>query len=117
MAMPDLPEHMRVHMAKLEARPPLETVREFLLGHVADAETFGEIRARLERIARRSTSMHRRTLHAFEIVLGTDWPPGTLAQLVGWDGNWSLDDPTDAGAAQFLRDLAQMLREVIEQAD
>ena len=43
-------------------------------------------------------------------------PPGAdgeLARLVGWEGNWVLDDPSDAGAARFLRELAVMLREVI----
>jgi len=44
-------------------------------------------------------------------------PPGTLARLVGWDGNWVLDDPSDAGAAQFLRELAQLLRAVLDEAE
>ncbi|MEV6489291.1 hypothetical protein AB0M20_11780 [Actinoplanes sp. NPDC051633] len=117
MATPDLPERLRAHIAKLEGRPPLETVEEFMFGHVADADSLDEIRTRLEQIARRSTSMHRRTLRALEAVITTELPPNTLARLVVWDGNWSLDDPSDAGAADFLRGLAQMLREVIEQAD
>jgi hypothetical protein len=117
MAVPDLPESMRVHLAEQQARPPLETVREFLLGHIADAESMDEVRARLRRIAQHSTRMHRRVLGAVESVLGTSWPPETLARLVGWDGNWVLDEPSDTGAAHFLRDLAQMLREVISEAE
>jgi hypothetical protein len=116
MAMPDLPEPMRARLAELNAQPPLETVREFLGGHVADAQNLDEIRARLVRIAEYSTLLHRRVLGALEAVLATSWPQDTLARLVGWDGNWVLDDPSDAGAAQFLRDLAQMLREVIDAA-
>ncbi|NMO50898.1 hypothetical protein HH310_06785 [Actinoplanes sp. TBRC 11911] len=49
-------------------------------------------------------------------MLAASWPPDTLARLVGWDGNWVLADPSDAGAAQFLSDLARMLREVIDDA-
>nr|BFE76343.1 hypothetical protein GCM10020092_096440 [Actinoplanes digitatis] len=44
-------------------------------------------------------------------------PPGTLARLVGWEANWVLDDPSDAGAARFLTDLAEMLREVIGEVE
>jgi len=107
----------RVHFAKQEAQSPLETVREFLLGHVADAESLDEVSARLGRTAQHSTRMHRRVLGALESVLEVSWPPDVLARLVGWDGNWVLDDPSDARAAQFLRDLAQMLREVIDGAE
>jgi len=32
------------------------------------------------------------------------------------DANWVLDDPSDAGALAFLREVAQMLREVIAAA-
>jgi hypothetical protein len=117
MAVPDLPESMRAHLAERDAQPPLGTVREFLLGHVADAESLDEVRARLRRIAQHSTRMHRRVLGAIESVLAASWPPDALARLVGWDGNWVLDDPSDAGAARFLRDLAQLLREVIDGAE
>ena len=116
MVSPDLPEWMRTHLAKEAAQPPLETVREFLLGHIADAESLDEVRARLRRIAQHNTRMHRRVLEALEAVIGESWPPNTMARLVGWDGNWVLDDPSDAGAVDFLRSLAGMLREVIDEA-
>ncbi|WP_239162823.1 hypothetical protein [Paractinoplanes rishiriensis] len=112
MAMSDLPESMRVHLARQEARPPIEKVREFLLGYVADAESLAEVEGRLRQIALTSTSLHRRVLDAIEAVLAASWPDGTLARLVGWDGNWVLDDPSDAGAAEFLRRLAGMLRAI-----
>lgn len=117
MAMPDLPEWMRTQLAKEAAQPPLETAREFLLGHLADAESLDEVRARLKRIAQHSTRMHRHVLGALEAVIAQPWPPNTMARLVGWDGNWVLDDPSDAGATDFLRELAHMLREVINEAE
>ncbi|MCY1141867.1 hypothetical protein OWR29_28050 [Actinoplanes sp. Pm04-4] len=116
MATPDLPESMRAHLAAQEAQPPLETAREFLAGHLSDADSLAAVRARLQRIAQHNTRLHRRVLGALEAVLATSYPPDTLARLVGWDANWVLDDPTDAGAAQFLRDLAQLLRDVINEA-
>ena len=42
--------------------------------------------------------------------------PGALSRLAAWDGNWVLDDPSYAGALVFLREVAQMLREVVEAA-
>jgi hypothetical protein len=36
--------------------------------------------------------------------------------MVAREGNWVLDDPSDAAAATFLGDLAQMLREILEEA-
>jgi hypothetical protein len=50
-----------------------------------------------------------------ESVLADPPSDGTLARLVGWDGNWVLDDPSDAGAALFLRELASLLRAVLDQ--
>jgi len=117
MATADLPEWMRTQLAREAAQPPLETVRDFLMGHVADAESLDEVRARLRRIALHSTHLHRRVLDALEAVTSGSWPPNTMARLVGWDANWVLDDPSDAGAADFLRELAGMLRGVIDEAE
>lgn len=104
-------------MAELEARSPLETVRGFLGGYVADAESFDEIRTDLQQLAQVNTRSIRRNLAAFEAFLAEPpSAPGTLARLVGWEGNWVLDDPSDAGAAQFLRELAQLLRSVLDDA-
>lgn len=117
MASSDLPEPIRARIAEQAAQPPLETVREFLYANVADAANFDEVRAHLQRLARTTTRMHHRVLTALESVLATTWPPDTLARLVGWDGNWVLDDPSDIGAAGFLRNLADLLRSVIDETE
>jgi hypothetical protein len=115
--MSDLPDALRARMDELDARPALETVRDFLGAEVADAESLDEIRADQRQLAQVSTRAIRRDLAALEAVLA-DPPssPGTLARLVGWEANWVLDDPSDAGAARFLAELAQLLREVIDEA-
>ena len=98
--------------------PPLETVRRFLGGYVADAESLDEIRADLELLARTSTRSIRRNAAAIETLLAEPpTPPGTLARLVAWDGNWVLENPSDTGAAAFLGDLARLLRAVIDEAE
>jgi hypothetical protein len=105
-------------MAELDAMSPLETVRRFLGGYVADAESLDEIRADLLQLAQVNTRPIYRNVTAIESLLAEPpSPPGTLARLVGGEGNWVLDDPSDAGAATFLRDLAQLLRAVIDKAE
>ncbi|XVU28024.1 hypothetical protein ACQPZJ_13535 [Actinoplanes sp. CA-054009] len=103
--MSELPEPLR---------GAIEVVRGFLGFKVADAESLDEIRADLRQTAGVSTRKLRRELAAFEAVLAD--PPaevGALARMVAWEGNWVLDDPSDAGAARFLGELAQMVRDVL----
>jgi hypothetical protein len=108
-----LPEPLRARMAELDGMPPLETVRRFLGGYVADADSLDEIRVDLGQLARVNTGSIRRNAAAIEALLAQPpSPPGTLARLVGSEGNWVLEDPSDAGAAAFLHDLARLLRAV-----
>lgn len=117
MDVSKLPEPQRRRMEELNSEPPLETVRLFLGTHFGDAQSFEEVQRDLERLARSNIRSHQRHLAALEAVIA-DPPtePNSLAHLVGWDGNWVLDDPSDAGALQFLREVADMIRTVIAQA-
>lgn len=113
-----LPEPIRARMEALAARSPIEAVREFLRDHVTDSDGLDEVRADLYLVAQVSTLGLRQDLTAIESLLAEPpSTPGTLARLVGWEANWVLDDPSDAGAARFLTDLAQMLREVIDEVE
>ena len=104
-------------MRDQNAEPAIDIVSDFLGFKVADAEDLDEIRAGLRQTAQVSIRKLRRELAAFEAVLA-DPPavPGALARMVAREGNWVLDDPSDAAAATFLGDLAQMLREILEEA-
>ena len=105
-------------MAERDALPPMEKVRSLLRGHVADSDGIDEVHDELAMTAQTSTRYLRQQLAAIETILTDPLPPGTLLRLVEGDGGWPLDeDPTDAGAAHFLRELAGMLGDVIEQAD
>lgn len=95
----------------------METVRDFLRGHVTDTDGLDEVRADLRQVAQIDTASLRQDLAAIESVLADPPSDGTLARLVGWDANWVLDDPTDAGAAVFLAELAQLLRAVIAETE
>jgi hypothetical protein len=112
-----LPEPMRRRLEDLAAKPPLEIVRSYLGSYYSDAADLDEVRSIMLQLAQTNIRSHQERLSALEAVIA-DPPrePGTLARLVAWDANWVLDDESDAGALEFLRDAAQMLREVIEAA-
>src|SRR4051794_10626582 len=112
-----LPESLRARIAERSAQPAIEKVRALLHGYVADAESFDEIKAELRRTARTNDFYLRQYLDALDVILAEPQPPGTLLRLVEGDGNWGIDhDQTDAGAAVFLRDVAEMLRSVVNEA-
>jgi hypothetical protein len=112
-----LPEPVRRRLAELDAMPPIETARGFVGAYVDDADSLEEVRMHMRNVAATTTRGLRRDLAALETMLAQPQPEGTLAQLVGWDGNWVLDDPSDRGAAAFLAELAEMLRTVIAEAE
>jgi microcystin degradation protein MlrC len=113
----ELPEPLQARMREQDAKSAIDIVRDFLGFKVADAEDLDEIHSDLRQTAQVSTRKLRRELAAFETMLA-DPPavPGALARMVAWEGNWVLDDPSDAGAARFLGELAQMLRDVLDEA-
>jgi hypothetical protein len=112
-----IPESLRSRMAEKEARPPLEKVRSLLRSHVADTDGWDEIRDELEMTSRHSTRPLREGVAAIDVVLAEELPPGTLLRMVAGDAGWPLDDdPTDAGAADFLRGFAGLIRSVLEDA-
>ena len=97
--------------------PARETVRLFLAGYVGDADGMEEVRDSLRRTAAVTTRSLHRNLAALEEMLSEPQPAGDLAHLVAWEANVGLDDPSDAGAAEFLGKLAQLLREVLAEAE
>ncbi|MCU7726304.1 hypothetical protein ODJ79_21455 [Actinoplanes sp. KI2] len=108
---------LRARMAELDARPPLEKVRDLLNGHVVDTDGWGEIRDELRMTVRHSARPLRQGLDAIDAVLAAELPPGTLLRMVAGEAGKSLDhDPTDAGAAAFLRELAALIRSVLDEA-
>ena len=118
MDISELPEPRRRRIAELERQPPLETVRDFVGGHVSDAESLDEVRADLRRLAAFNTRGLKRSVRAFDAILAESQPAGLLSKLVAWDANWVLDDDTsDDAAAAFLRELADILREVLAEAE
>jgi hypothetical protein len=86
--------------------PALERARAFLMYYVHDAD-----RDLLKLDAKNSPSAIIDAVEALEDVLAVPQPPGTLYQMVAYEGNRMLDDETDETAAAWLRQLTLQLRE------
>jgi hypothetical protein len=106
--------------ARLRARanapepPPLEATRALLRRHWADADSDEEIRGELVRRAAYNPRPLRAALRAIEAVIADPPQDGTLAYMIAFDANMQLDDPSDQGALEYLREIAGLLREVLE---
>ncbi|MFC4128650.1 hypothetical protein [Nocardia rhizosphaerae] len=113
----DIPEALRARMNR--PRPPaIDEVREFLLCHVADVEDLEELRVDIARTARLNKNTVLRDADAIETLLASPQPPGTLSWMVAAHGNWVLDDEaSDAEAAEWLRGLATLIRDVVRGLD
>ncbi|GAA2567428.1 hypothetical protein GCM10010435_46360 [Winogradskya consettensis] len=117
MDMSDLPEPLRARMAERDARSSMKVLQDFVARYLPEADGVEEMRADFLYTAGYNVSSLRQDLKAIEAVLAERPAAGVLSRLVAWEGNWVLDDPSDEGAARFLGELAQVLREVIGRAE
>lgn len=101
--------------AKLNAPPdpPLEAARKFFNAFFSD-EDWEEAK---ERLTKRAALNPRSVLAGLVGVEGLlAYPPaesGVLFEMVAWDANWVLEDKTDDGAKAWMREVAEMVREVL----
>jgi hypothetical protein len=106
---------MRRRIEELNARTPAEQVREFMRAHFSDADGIDEVLRDLRTVSPGQFGLTK-DLQALEELLSGPVPEGLLAEIVAWDGNWALADPSDAGARAFLREVTAMVRQVIAEA-
>lgn len=92
---------------------PLEVTRTFLRSYASDADDMEEIHAEVARMAAANARSIVRALQGIEALLADPPVGGRLAQLLMWDGNQVLTDPSDYGAKAWLRDMAAYMRAVL----
>ncbi|MEE6260109.1 hypothetical protein [Plantactinospora sonchi] len=118
MDLSRLPESARRRAEQLNARTPLEVVTDLAAGYLADADGFDEVIDDIRSAAAYNVRNVRGQIAAIEQVLAEPQPPNALAHIVIWRGNWPLDDdPTDAGAAAFLAELADHMRAAVAEVE
>ncbi len=103
-------------MAEKRTEPPLAQVRDFLQSFLGDALDLDEARTTLRMLAQTNTRSIHLALDSIEQVVADPMMESELARLVGWDGNWVLEDPSNAGAKVFLQEVADMLRDILDDA-
>jgi hypothetical protein len=105
--------------ARLRARrdvpalPPVEAAREFLQAYCDDSDSIDEVRETVARRAAYNPRPLRAALRAIEAVIADPPRDGTLSRMVAVDANYRLPDPSDAGAIEYLREVAGVLRDVL----
>jgi hypothetical protein len=92
--------------------PALDAVRKFLQTFFYDAD-LAEVGRILTNLVEVDDRAPVRGLAGLDALLADPPSDGTLARLVAFDANLSLDDPSDAGALLWLRSVAEMVREVL----
>jgi hypothetical protein len=105
--------------ARLRARlyapalPPLESTREFLQSYCDDTDSMDEVRDAAARSAAHNPLPLQAALRGIEAIIANPPRDGTLSYMVAVDANRGLDDPSDEGALEYLREIADLLREVL----
>ena len=116
--MDDIARYEKVYETYLNNQPKtaLEAVQRFLRAYFGDADGIDEVRLQMERATARNPKAYVRDLLAIEdLLVYPPAEPGVLSNLVAWDANWVLDDPSDEGAKQFLREVAEMIRDILSE--
>ncbi|GGN49065.1 hypothetical protein FHR83_008702 [Actinoplanes campanulatus] len=114
----ELPEWLRDRILEHLTRPAMDAVQDLLQTFVEDACSLDEVRQLMRSVARGQPMFLPLQLEALESILAEPQPEGTLRWLVEVDCNWGIDDdPTDRGAAVVLRQIADILRDAIEEAE
>jgi hypothetical protein len=95
-------------------KPPLEAARKFLRAFCAESGSLDEVRSEIQQMLNLNPRTILADLNALESLLAH--PPaeeGTLSYLVAVDANWPLDDPSDAGAMSWMRELVATIRDTL----
>ena len=110
--MPGMPEILRT---KLNAppSPPLEEARKFLQFYWGDEGMLDAIRAQMKDTITFNPRSIVRGLQAIEALLVDPPPEGKLLDVVLWDANHPLDNPSEDLAKTWLREMAEFVRNVL----
>lgn len=117
MDLSRLPEAMRRRAEERNGRSPLQVVTDLVSAYLSHADGFDEVMGEIQSTAAHNVGYVRSEIAAIEKVLAEPQSPGTLANLIAWEGNWVLADPSDAGAATFLSELAEHMRAVVAEVE
>jgi hypothetical protein len=98
---------------RLVDEAPEQVVRKFLRTFVQDADSMDEVREELVRSVESNSRPVTQASRALQSLLASPPRDGSLATMVAVDANRSLDDPSDAGAIEWLTRLAHLTTEVL----
>lgn len=91
----------------------LKGIEDFLSAYFTDADSWDEAIRDIDQFSHNYPRTIIRDLQALEQFLATSHEKGVLANLVAWEANWVLDDPSDKGAREWLEKVAATIREIL----
>lgn len=105
----------RVYFAKIKS-PITSAMDEIIhfLRSFSDSDGIEEVKREIKWLSENSTQSLIKNLNSLENLLNN--PPkekGDLAEIVAWEANWVLVDPSDEGAKKWLREVAELIRDAL----
>lgn len=102
-----------VNLSAVDSRnlTDLEKVTKFLFGTFGDAGSLDEAFSDIKQTANRNPAYLTDKLNALEELLQESAYDDFFAHLVAWEANWVLEDTSDDRAKQWLREIAEMIRQ------
>jgi hypothetical protein len=101
-------------LLQADQKPPLEAARKFLRSYCYDLDSFDEVRSEMDQMVKLNPRTILAGLAGLESLLAH--PPaekGVLSQLVAIDANWPLNDPSDEGAMEWMRQMVALTRDTL----
>jgi hypothetical protein len=108
----DIPESLRNAM-NVSSRTPLEEAQRFLCRYWADGDVPDAISAQLNETISYNPSSVIQGLLAIELLLKTSLPDEALLNMVLWDANHPLDEPSEKSAKLWLKEVTEFVRAVL----
>jgi hypothetical protein len=93
--------------------PSLDDAKRFLHRYWGDEGILDAVRKDLANTVAITPRSVIRGLQSIESLLQNPPPEGTLLDLVTWQANHPLDDPSEENAREWLRQMAELVRDVL----
>jgi hypothetical protein len=108
----DIPEILK-NKLNATSKLSIEDAKQFLRRYWGDETMLESIRTQMENTISFSPRSIVRGLLAIEVLLATPLPNGTLLDIVLWDANHPLDDPSEQSAKIWLQETVEFVRSVL----
>lgn len=98
-----------------ESPPPIEASKKFLRSFFSDSLDLQEVYDEIKDLASQNPRSILRGLRGIEALLEEPSENGILSNLVAWEANYVLDDPSDIRARAWLEDVVRNTKQILSE--